>query len=59
MDIDLKHTLKRLQDKLRNCDAFFDVKQHQGSISTDKFMNIVSIFLREVFGAELLEEKKR
>ena len=50
---DVKKAIKVFKEKLRGCPEFFNVKDYQDIVSTDKFMGIVEIFLRDIFGEKL------
>lgn len=50
---DVQAAVKIFKKKLRKCDEFFNVKDYNDVLTTDKFIGIVDLFLREVFGEEL------
>jgi len=59
LEEDVKETVERFIKKLKECDEFFNVKNYEDTHTTDKFMGIVELFLRDEFGEKLIQKTER
>ena len=49
----IRLAVRLVKEDLRKCDEFFNVEDYSETVTTDKFMGIVELFLNKRFGDEL------
>jgi hypothetical protein len=47
-----------MKEELKHCDEFFNVNDYENTQSTDKFMGIVELFLKQELLSKIGEEKQ-